>query len=146
MNATDLMLGDYILVKTDDNTFITDFVCDIGYVSQWNELGVKTCKCSEWLRESEISPIPLTEDILKHSGFPFNKKETESSIQQVFKHYTKFFDFPLGQGFYIEHDIEDNVFWISDHCWFTFKYVHEFQHILKLCRINNEVFIPLTEK
>lgn len=146
MNATNLMLGDYILVKTDDNAFITDFVCDIGYVSQWNELGVKTCKCGEWLRESEISPIPLTEDILERSGFPFNKKETESFIQQVFEHYTKFFDFPLGQGFYIEHDIEDNVFWISDHCWFTFKYVHEFQHILKLCRINNEVFIPLAEK
>ena len=140
MNATELMLGDYVLIETDDNTFITDYICDIGYVSQWNELGVKTCQCGdEWLRESDISPILLTGGILEQNGFLFDKEQTESTIQQVYKHYTEFFNFPLGEGFYIEHDTEDNVFWITDHCFIIFRYVHEFQHTLKLCKINKEI-------
>jgi len=66
MNIPDLMLGDYIQVEDEEGNLITDYICDIGYVPQWNELGVRTCKCgNEWLRESEIHPIPLTATILK---------------------------------------------------------------------------------
>lgn len=139
MELSELMLGDYVLVETDTNTFITDQVCSIDYVPQWNEIGIKTLQCGEsWLRASEVSPILLTRGMLEQNGFPFNKEETEGSIQDVYEHYTEFFDFPRGQGFYIEHDTEDNVYWISDHCWMRFKHVHEFQHVLRMCHITKD--------
>lgn len=142
MNATDLMLGDYIQVEDDEGKLITDFICDIGYVPQWNELGVRTCNGGEeWLRESEIIPLPFTSEILEKNGFPFNRDETDSTIQNVYSHYTEFFNFPLGSGFYIEYDTVDNVFWITDHVFIRFRYVHEFQHILKLCGIDKEIVL-----
>lgn len=142
MNATDLMLGDYVQIEDGEGNLITDYICDIGYVPEWNELGVKTCKSGdEWLRESEITPILLTPEILEKNGFPLNREETDSAIQNVFRHYTEFFNFPLGRGFYIEHDTVYNVFWITDHAFITFTYVHEFQHILKLCKINKEIVL-----
>lgn len=142
MNVTDLMLGDYIQIKDNEDNLITDYICDIGYIPQWNELGVKTCKCgNEWLRESEIAPLLLTPEILEKNGFSFNKEETDSTIQNVYRHYTEFFNFPLGKGFYIEHDTVDNIFWITDHTFIKFKYVHEFQHTLKLCRTNKEIIL-----
>lgn len=69
MNAADLMLGDYIQVEDEEGNLITDYICDIDYVPQWNELGVKTCKYgNEWLRESEIMPILLTATILEKNS------------------------------------------------------------------------------
>lgn len=142
MNVTDLMLGDYIQIKDNEDNLITDYICDIGYIPQWNELGVKTCKCgNEWLRESEIAPLLLTPEILEKNGFSLNKEETDSTIQNVYRHYTEFFNFPLGKGFYIEYDTIDNIFWITDHAFIKFKYVHEFQHTLKLCGVTLEIII-----
>lgn len=142
MNVTDLMLGDYIQIKDNEDNLITDYICDIGYIPQWNELGVKTCKCgNEWLRESEIAPLLLTPEILEKNGFSLNKEETDSTIQNVYRHYTEFFNFPLGKGFYIEYDTIDNVFWITDHTFIKFKCVHELQHFLKLCKINKEIIL-----
>jgi hypothetical protein len=142
MNATDLMLGDYVQIEYEEGNLITDYICDIGYVSQWNELGVRTCKCgNEWLRESEITPLFLTPEILEKNEFPLNREETNSTIQNVYRHYTEFFNFPLGKGFYIEYDTVDNVFWITDHAFIIFKCVHEFQHVLKLCGIDKKIVI-----
>lgn len=142
MNATDLMLGDYIQIEDEIGNLITDYICDIGYIPQWNDLGVRTCKCgNEWLRESEIIPLLLTPEILEKNGFSLNREETDSTIQNVYRHYTEFFNFPLGSGFYIEYDTVDNVFWITDHAFIKFKYVHEFQHVLKLCGINKEIIL-----
>ena len=142
MNATDLMLGDYVQIEDEEGNLITDYICDIGYVPQWNEIGIRTCKCGEeWLRESEITPILLTPEVLEKNGFPLNREETDSTIQNVYRHYTEFFNFPLGSGFYIEYDTVDNVFWITDHVFISFKYIHEFQHVLKLCRVNKEIIL-----
>lgn len=142
MNATDLMLGDYVQIEDYEGKLFTDFICDIGYVPQWNELGVRTCKCGdEWLREFEITPLLLTPEILEKNGFHFNREETDSTIQNVYRHYTEIFNFPLGSDFYIEYDTIDNVFWITDHTFIKFKCVHEFQHVLKLCGITKNIVL-----
>ena len=49
----------------------------------------------DWVRESLLKPIPLTDEILEKNGFDYNKKETEGNLQSVYRHYTKFFDFDL---------------------------------------------------
>ena len=142
MNATDLMIGDYIQVKDNEGNSAAEFICDIEYIIQWKAYGVRTCNCGgKWRNESEIEPIPLTRDIIERVGFPFNDNETHSAIQDIYAHRMEFFDFPLGSGFYIEHDTVDNTFWITDHAFIRFKYVHEFQHVLKLCGINKKIIL-----
>lgn len=89
----------------------------------------------------ECTPIPLTSDILEKNGFPLNREETDSTIQYMYRHYTEFFNFPLGRGFYIEYDTVENVFWITDHAFIKFKCVHEFQHVLKLCGIKKDIVL-----
>ena len=142
MNATDLMIGDYVQVEDREGKLFTDCVCGISYIPQWKKLGIKTIKGgNEWIGESEIMPLLLTPEILEKNEFSFNREETDSTIQNVYRHYTKFFNFPLGRGFYIEYDTIDNIFWITDHAFIKFKYVHEFQHTLKLCGINKEIIL-----
>lgn len=134
MNAKELMIGDLVVytgdVEYNDPIIIEgmDIATDSCITSDRDDVGFEG-----------VQPIPLTSEILENNGFPFNEVETNSSIQSVYKHYTKFYDFPLGKGFYIEYDTVDNIFYITDHCWIRFKYVHEFQHVLKLCGINKDI-------
>jgi len=139
MNTSSIMRGDWLFYKGRFNAF--PFKVEqitkkkIGYHVLPNENRIY------YLRPNEVFPIPLTEEILERNGFKYNKDETEGTMQQVYKHYTKFFDFPLGRGFYIEHDTIDNIFWITDHIWVKFQYVHELQQVIKKCGINKEIIL-----
>ena len=138
MIAEELMIGDWVdrfdtpphykVVSIGDSTDIT--------ISQSGKADDETKRIC-W--EDKLTPIPLTSEILEKNGFPFSEVETNSDLQNVYRHYTKFYNFPLGKGFYIEYDTVDNIFYITDHWWIRFKYVHEFQHVLKLCKIDKEI-------
>lgn len=70
-----------------------------------------------------VNPIPLTEEILVNNGF---EKFAESQTQ---------FD-------YTDNDIHLE-YWIGDGCfrYYTAEihYVHQLQHLLRLCGINKEI-------
>jgi len=134
MNAEELMLGDY--VSYDNSVYKVLSVDKVQDVNIYNDTDGY-----HYRPASEMAPIPLTPEVLEKNGFPFNEVETNSDIQDVYSHYTKFYDFPLGKGFYIEYDTVDNIFYITDHWWVRFKYVHEFQHILRLCNIDKEIIL-----
>ena len=140
MNATDLMIGDWLYYRGKFNAF--PFKVEqitkkkVGYHPDPDSNVMAYLRLNE-----EITPIPLTKEILEVNGFRFNVEETNGPIQQIYNHYTEFFDFPLGEGFSIEHNTENNVFWITDHVFISFKYVHELQHVLKLCGISKKVII-----
>ena len=135
MNITDLMLGDYVQIENEKGNLITDYICDIGYVPQWNELGVKTCKCgNEWLRESEIMPIPLTPEILEKNGFILKEKETSMYGVNIAPYYTRD-DVP----FEVFCDGKPFAIWFKDPV--NIRYAYELQHALKLCGINKEIIL-----
>ena len=135
MNITDLMLGDYVQIENEKGNLITDYICDIGYVPQWNELGVKTCKCgNEWLRESEIMPIPLTPEILEKNGFILKEKETSMYGVNIAPYYTRD-DVP----FEVFCDGKPFAIWFKDPV--NIRYAHELQHALKLCGINKKIIL-----
>lgn len=145
MNATDLMLGDYVQVENDDGTLFTDYICDIGYVPEWNALGVRTCKCGEeWLNEYEVMPVPLTKEILD-KNLPFNDVETEKyAVNRDILFYT--LDISEATSPYIKiwnfiWDIKHNYLFIEDDPLIRCFYVHELQHTLKLCRINKNIIL-----
>ena len=135
MNAIDLMIGDWVCVQHNGNGphhgRVTSLLPSGAVEVELLNGGTALC--------SSVRQIPLTSKILKKNGFKFNEEETNSTIQSVYRHYIKFFDFPLGTGFYIEYDTVENVAWITDHYWIKFRYVHEFQHVLRLCGIEKEI-------
>jgi len=142
MNATDLMLGDCVQIEDEEGNLITDYICDIGYVPEWNELGVKTCKCgNEWLRESEIAPILLTKDLLdKHFTINNSYQEEFGSIN---RYYYGVISKRLGGIWnlvWMEGNNE-NYLLIEDDPLIRMKYVHELQHVLKLSKINKEIIL-----
>lgn len=79
-----------------------------------------------------IAPIPLTPEIIEKNGFKLNKMESE--LHKVFGIKQLAYDFPtvLGNHFLIEYHIEKAVAYLTDHCFIPIKYVHEFQHLLRL--------------
>lgn len=139
MNTSEIMRGDLFYYKGRWNAF--PFKVEGVIEKKIGYYPLPDNKRMYYLDQEECYPIPLTEEILEKNGFKYNKDETEGTMQQVYKHYTKFFDFPLGRGFYIEHDTIDNIFWITDHIWVKFQYVHELQQILKKCGINKEIIL-----
>lgn len=134
MEAKDLMVGDYVYNHRN-------WECPIVEIHKDSAVVIARHYGEEEFLLSDLRPIPLTPEILEKNGFKFNKEETYGSIQDVYKHYTKFFDFPLGKGFYIEYDTVENTAHITDHWWIRIKYVHELQHALKLCGIEKEIVL-----
>ena len=148
MNATDLMLGDYVQVKDEEGNLITDYICDIGYVPQWNELGVRTCKCgNEWLRESKIMPIPLSKEVIL-KNFEVNEhimqlKKEELGIDNpewlYLTYKNEYSEWVLSWELSLYN--EGFSLFIYDCPLPEIHYVHELQHFLKLCRTNKEIIL-----
>ena len=131
IQATELMLGDYVRVEVDDNEFEIDYICDIGYVPEWNDLGVITChNGNEWLREGEIYPVPLTIEIL------------EKNIFKEDKYGQMVLDEELGTSeIYIVLQEGDACYWwcVGGQPITKLKHVHQLQHVLRLCNIQKEI-------
>lgn len=70
-------------------------------------------------------PIPITEEILKMNGIPTNGD-------------THLFD--TDRNYYLELQWEDGKLWwtinLAEYCIMPFAYVHELQHALRLCGLN----------
>ena len=83
----------------------------------------------------EFYPIPLTSEILEKNGFKWNTYHTSQDLVCGTIH--------LGYGFYkgcisaSDWDENGNVQIVSLKC----EYVHELQHILRLCEINKEIIL-----
>lgn len=135
MKCEELQIGSFVNVWPSLMTIRVEAI-------HHKKVGYHTCTHKlDWIRQGLLRPIPLTDEILEKNGFQYNKEETEGDIQSVYRHYTKFFDFPLGKGFYIEHDTVCDEFYITDHTWIRFKYVHEFQKVLRMCNIEEKLVL-----
>lgn len=114
MNNKDLMIGDWVLcvgipIKLNIGQ-IHNLVCD-----------------TEWARTYKCEPVPLTEEILKANGF---EKRPESYYNSLSPSYNK-------DGFALSICVKKDYFYI--YCAMIsiqIKYVHEIQHALRLCGLN----------
>ena len=77
------------------------------------------------VERNEIEPIPLTPEILEKNGFAFNNLPIEQCWQQYGLHL-----YLSGHGYAI--NCGENVSLRID-------YVHQLQHALRLCGIENEI-------
>lgn len=133
MKKEDLMIGDWVNIQTEKD--------DEPMYSQVEQLWECEIDADFQTDYKNVHPIPLTKEIMEKNGFNLYPEETNV--------------FYLNAGY--RHDLDTVCLYIGDierpsiygndslgekiyvvlHC----KYVHEFQHILKMCGIEKEIIL-----
>lgn len=111
MNAIELMIGDWVY----NNSFTTQ-------VTQVNEDNEVWTRKDPFLPNENIMPIPLTEEILKANGF-----ETNGEKDAIWYRVGTLFNLETEDGSFVKDMCGEKV---------TFSYVHEVQHALRSCGLN----------
>lgn len=135
MKAKDLMIGDWIRCRTKLHGECLCRVADIE--TSHDAVWVNDGKAYGRAHETEITPIPLTHEILEKNGWCYNDEnakfapETWSGGGLILQGHED-------SGFMImvtsDYDDED-----TNHTPFILNYVHELQHALMLRRINKKI-------
>jgi len=123
MKREELMINDMVFDYTNSPVK----VCAVG-----QDIVVKNSFRIGSLEPNELSPIPLTEEILVKNGWDFRDRqyaiECEEDVQGIVE---------------LSRD-KDGYYWSIN--WDEYQiirihYVHELQHILRLCGIDKEISI-----
>lgn len=125
MNATELMVGDYVIRKNVPKEILIvdtiDSIRDIVYLDL-DGLGITE-------KIENIEPIPLTQKILGQNGFELQRDKSELGTLDTYW---------LGSelGAFRIHRLNngDYQFGLA-----KIKYVHQLQHALRLCGIDKEI-------
>lgn len=119
MKATDLMVGDYICLDGDVNYDNPIRIQQIGYQGESDIIAD-----SDVFGVEDIIPIPLTEYILVKNGFKHSMPHNDWTNADC-----NFYLYEGGNGYRIQNtDIK-------------LDYVHQLQHLLRLCGIEKEITI-----
>lgn len=134
MKANELMINDYVrLVKEygmPQNEIIKVDALDLYRISQG---------------DYDVEPIVLTSEILEKNGFEHKTDIVWHDIY-VLRYRIELANKELGQdqSLILAKDPYDVFYWIPEMSAVSalnFRYVHELQHILKLCKIDKEIII-----
>ena len=152
MRANELMLGDWVShFDEGKNCVVTELRGRKVSVSYTDDNGKK--KYSELLPEMAFEPIPLTAEILKKNGFVSPTIDDPEFKNYVFKD-TFIHKEQLPNVELLRVNYYDGVEWDfyallgkrkSSDCGEQYeymaiiKYVHELQHVLRLCGIEKEI-------
>lgn len=124
MEAKELMIGDWVLLRhTHTKEKTAEYVYGIGrdVILYRNEAGVQ---CVDM---NLIEPMPLTEEILLKNGFTLDEEWEEYRA-------------PNKTYFGLEYTVRKESYYITIASYFDpifIKYVHELQHLLRLCGLND---------
>ena len=125
MYADELMIGDWVVVNNTPLQIAALGTIKAGFADSKNDLF--------YHYYDVLRPIPLTSVILSQSGFAGFRRRDKEGMQ-----YTEF----ATNGLRIDQ-LADNVFvWIcptTDSGILTIQYVHELQHVLRLCGIETDI-------
>lgn len=124
MKAEELMIGDWVYNTHNDQP---EQVYEIGS-------GLVMLDYNDLYEYDEIEPIPLTEDFFKANGY---KYDGDAAMQG--KHVTIFYgDKKHGWEVNVDRDdLEPYGKSVTVHI----KYVHEFQHVLRMCGIKKKIVV-----
>mgnify|MGYP003292059541 CR=1 FL=1 len=124
MNTKELMIGD--LIQSDLGTIyrikgVRDF--------EGGEVLVNTGKADIWYQCTLINPIPLTPEILEKNGF------VKSTIEEDVYNFPNNNKALKERGFALDYHGYGRWF-ITDHNLMKILYVHQLQHALRLCGLD----------
>lgn len=127
MKATDLMIGD--LLKDENNDFF-----QVAAIK--GESGVIYDEYNDFHTEEDVKPIPLTPKILEKNGFVESYSgNTHCLNYHNYKDHEEDFDIYICDGIREGSTCEE----LKEYQITAIRYVHELQHILKLCKIDKEI-------
>lgn len=124
MKAEDLMVGDFVLFKNK-------IVCVKGVFAY-----MITIKDNSMIGQEDLSPIPITPEILEKNGFKYNKKYNAYKI--ILKDGEDLIYYIGQKSLYLfishnnEHDWDEELHVYMEN-------VHEMQHALRLMKINKKI-------
>lgn len=143
MKANELMIGDWVRSKLHN---VNSKVTDIEWQGDFGSVWLEEKKCWQRHFEDEIEPIPLTEKILMASGFvPQTVGPYTKNYMLITNDYEDGFILTVNgimkkpdsfRMLYIPTDNQIYLDMILGSC-----YVHELQHILRLCGIEKEIVL-----
>lgn len=127
MKATDLMIGDWVLWKNRNVQIVRTcaLVYSFGHIDIWlahcND--DNNIECHDL---SKISPIPLTPEILEKNGFVF-RADNDTMYGEYYLHNQSTFAIKMFNGYLVGMCMSEDL---------EFHYVHELQHALRLCGLD----------
>ena len=128
MKATELMVGDWVLMK--------DKPYKVASLSSIENLELESDKYIFHCLKDEIVPVPLTPEILEQNGFVKQAYDgwliSEDNGRGLIEYRTDYFDGLLRID-YAEEPFSKLTIKV--------KYLHELQHALILCGIDKEITI-----
>ena len=130
MKANEIMIGDW--VKFDEDICSVDEVRLDGAVVLTSMNTDLTSVDGSQVEDEEIEPIPLTEGILEKNGFVKDKTQYGEDFYEFWSEDLEYCIYLYLYGVY---------FFLFDNINMQIKYVHELQHILRLCNIDKEIEI-----
>ena len=162
MEVTDLMIGDWVRIK---GHLDYDKVREIAMDEKLQWYISYACSVTTLFRAYEFEPIPLTPEILEKNGFNFGLTPLEEALSELddfdddfreeyddtearpdafFKEHWSYTDEGVELHLYSSDDLKKGNLFVDEHklkghLEFTFQdclYVHQFQHALRLCRLN----------
>ena len=141
MEATELMIGDY--VKFKDDIYIFEEISAQGWVHLiYPDTGIRVNIISDYIMHL-LKPIPLTKEILEKNKF---EKVIDEDGTECYRYYNRAADGYIKISLYDGGDSDwsikiinyekfnDNEIIYSNN--FIFLKVHELQHILRVCNLN----------
>lgn len=135
MKANELMTGDIVRIKETGKVILITIV-DASYetvcyfdVDAEGELTIEIRK---------IEPIPLTEELLIKNGWHKYYFGAKDISDKVSINYELKNDYTLFLSHYLDEDCFCSAFGLKR---IEFRYVHELQHALRLCRIEKTIEI-----
>ncbi len=133
MNATDLMLGDWVYNSLKEK-------CKVHAISNIFDSNIHLDNydkpndgCFELA--FEVEPIPLTPEILEKNGFVNVENKQTSTIIYSFR------DSLFRIEVYDFSHININSYYTDGYCDTFISSIHELQHVLRLCGINKEIVL-----
>ena len=152
MKANELMIGDWVCLE-DENLPLKERYFNIEYIAisagvSWVNQGTNApigLGDGESLIPvfiDEISPIPLTPEILNKNGFVNSYIDVNLNKDSVYK-YNHFY---TGNSVIVDMESNKLIVKYENDIWMNLPYsrtiyVHELQHVLKHCDIKKEIII-----
>ena len=145
MKTTDLMVGDWVLINDAPHKIQAIDSIDAEILADDDLYYVGEDRCHS---EDKIEGIPITPEILKKNdwywGFTSDEKNFKSCVMGAFEpHWV--YDKGAGEiSLYFDKDTDGGALRIADQrfnrrldfFWCDTLYVHELQHALRICGLN----------
>ncbi len=134
MKATELMIGDWVIPRIWDADSTPSKIVGIHYNSYREKDYVDwvDCEVRDELDMNDIKPIPITVEILEKNGFEQTGDSTFSISDDGMRFNVTWWSKTMfNVGFYRRGNNSP-----SEQCCLNVCYVHELQHALRLCGMN----------